>query len=138
MSNYNPPGDFPDVALLIILGGIGWTIAFYISRYAKKKHQETYLRDKWKRAARRVTKTKKGQGILRQNIGFLRKKLKNSSKVNKVEHRATVSSIKSTNVDKSVDSDTEVDPELALKAEQEARIKKIEGMFEYVIKRNKL
>merc|ERR1711981_883681 len=76
MSNYNPPGDFPDVALLIILGGVGWTIAYYISRYAKKKHQATYLRVKRKRAAKRLTRTKKG-GIIRQGlVGFIGKNFK--------------------------------------------------------------
>ena len=51
MSNYSPPGDFPDVALLIILGGVGWVLSFYISKYAKRPCKlvllEFLLEDSW-------------------------------------------------------------------------------------------
>lgn len=194
MSNYNPPGDFPDVALLIILGGVGWAVAFYISRCAKRKHQETYIKDKWKRAARRVTKTKKG-GIVRQSVGYIGKRLKlGANKVGRAtridaddqklakrhsiinfadvtRENLKIEQIKRSKLNRSVISETTVDSdtnseenpenlggivnqksgkdidqiqsqisdlEEVLKAEQEARIKKIEGLFEYVIKRNKL
>ena len=61
---------------------------------------------------------------------MLRKKLKNNTKV---EHRSSVTSvktIKTVNNNPVVDSDTgsTEDPEQILKTEQEARIKKIEGM----------
>ena len=144
MSNYSPPGDFPDVALLIILGGVGWVLSFYISKYAKRKHQETYLRNQWKKAARRVVRSKKG-GIVRQSVSYITTKLK-SSRVGHDSRRQTIVDISkqirknmklvenSKTAESDTNSSTELDPEEVLRQ----RTKKIEGMFEYVMKRNSL
>ena len=81
--------------LLMILGGVGWTIAHYIAQYAKRRHERTYrsaaqshprsfelqdktevhvfaisvnLKEKWKRIGRRVIKRNSKGSIVRQSM----------------------------------------------------------------------